>query len=198
MIDERLEELERHLLRQTALVQLQFRADDDNRTAGIIDALAKKVLAETALLALERVAEGLERAIVGATQNAAAAAVVEQRVHGFLKHALFVANDNVWRAQLHELLEPVVAVDDAAIEVVEIGSGEAAAIERHQRAQLRRKNRDHVQNHPFGLVAALAEGFQNLQALGKLDALLERGIGLHFFAQLVARASRLRRGAAVP
>src|SRR5690606_11672722 len=37
-IDERLEQLERHLLRQTAFMQLQFRADDDDRTAGIIDA----------------------------------------------------------------------------------------------------------------------------------------------------------------
>ena len=32
-IDERLEQLERHLLGQTALMQLQFRADHDHRTA---------------------------------------------------------------------------------------------------------------------------------------------------------------------
>src|SRR5256712_6782036 len=84
VVDERLEQLERHLLRQTALVQLQFRADDDDGAAGIVHALAEKVLAETALLALERVAEGFERAIVGSAQNAAAAAGVGPSVNGIL------------------------------------------------------------------------------------------------------------------
>ena len=51
-VDERLEQLERHLLRQPALMQLQLRADDDDRTAGVIDALAEQVLTEPALLAL--------------------------------------------------------------------------------------------------------------------------------------------------
>ena len=56
VVDERLEQLERHLLRQAALVQLQLGTDDDHRTAGVVDALAEQVLAEPALLALERVA----------------------------------------------------------------------------------------------------------------------------------------------
>ena len=128
VIDERLEELERHLLRQTALVELQFRAHDDYRTAGIIHALAEQVLAEAALLALQSVGERLERAIVGAAQHAAAAAVVEERVDGFLQHALFVADDHVGRVKLHELLQPVVAVDHAAIQIVQVGSGETAAV----------------------------------------------------------------------
>ena len=54
--DERLEQLERHGLGQTALVQLELRADHDDRTAGVVDALAEQVLAEAALLALEHVA----------------------------------------------------------------------------------------------------------------------------------------------
>src|SRR4029077_14409867 len=184
VVDERLEEFERHLLGQTALVEFQFRADHDDGTAGVVHALAEEVLAETPLLSLERVAEGLEGAVVGCAQDVTAAAVVKQRVDGFLKHALFVAHDDVRRAQFHELLQPVVAVDDAAIEVVQIGSGEATAVERHQRAQLRRKNRNHVENHPLRLVAALAEGFENFEALGELDALLQRRIHLHLFAEL--------------
>src|SRR5260370_2336142 len=63
-------------------------------------------------------------------------------------------------------------------------SGEAAGGQRHKREQLRWKQRNHVENHPVRLVAALAEGFQNLEALGELDALLERRIGLHLFAEL--------------
>src|SRR5450755_2043033 len=65
VIDERLEELERHFLRQTALIELEFRADDDNRTSRIVNALTEQVLAEAALLALERVGQRLERAVVG-------------------------------------------------------------------------------------------------------------------------------------
>jgi hypothetical protein len=42
--DERLEEDERHLLRQTALVELELRPDDDDGTARVIDALAEQVL----------------------------------------------------------------------------------------------------------------------------------------------------------
>ena len=61
---ERLEELERHLFGQTALVQLERRTDDDDRTARVVDALAEQVLTEAALLALENIRERLERPIV--------------------------------------------------------------------------------------------------------------------------------------
>jgi hypothetical protein len=77
VINKRLEEFERHLLGQSALVQLEFGTDDDDGTSGIVDALAQQVLAEAALLALERVRERLERTIVGAAQHAPTAAVVE-------------------------------------------------------------------------------------------------------------------------
>ena len=186
MIDERLEQLERHLLRQAALVELQLGTDHDHGTAGIIDALAEQVLAEAALLAFERIGERLERAVVGATQNAAAAAVVEQRVDGFLQHALFVAHDHVGRVQLDQLLQPVVAVDDAAIQIVQIGRGETAAIQWHQRTKLGRNDRDHVQNHPLGLVTGLAEAFHHAQALGVLQLLLLRHFGLHPLADFEA------------
>ena len=191
VIDERLEQLERHLLRKTALVQLQLGTDHDDRTAGVVDALAEQVLAEAALLAFERVGERFQRAVVGAAQHAAAAAVVEQRVHGFLQHALFIAHDHVRSMQLHQLLQPVVAVDDAAIQVVQIGGRETAAIERHQRTQLRRNHRDHVENHPLRLVAGLAEALDHAQALGELQLLLLRSLGLHLLANFLAE--RLRR-----
>ena len=53
---ERLEQLERHQLGQAALVQLELRADHDDRTARVVDALAEQVLTEPALLALEQIA----------------------------------------------------------------------------------------------------------------------------------------------
>ncbi len=135
--NEGLEQLERHLLRQSALVQAQGRADHDDRAAGIVDALAEQVLAEPALLALDHVGQGLERTLVGARDGTAAAAVVEQRVHGFLEHPLLVAHDDVRRIQLEQPAQAVVAVDDAAVQIVQIRGREAAAVERHQRTQIR-------------------------------------------------------------
>ena len=86
--DERAEQLNGHFLRHAALIELQLRADDDNRTAGIVDTLAQQVLTEAALLALEHVGQGLQRAVVGAGDGAAAAAVVDEGIHGLLQHAL--------------------------------------------------------------------------------------------------------------
>src|ERR1700729_504958 len=182
-IDERLEQLQRHLLRQTALMQPQLGADHDHRTSGIVDALAEQVLAEAALLALQHVGQRLQGSLVGAGDDAAAAAVVEQSVDRLLQHALFVADDDVGRTQLHQPLQAVVAVDDAAIEVVEVRGRKATAIERHQRPQVRRNHRHHGQDHPLRLVAGIAEGLDDLQALGEL-LVLDVGFSLlHLDAQ---------------
>ena len=101
VIDERLEQLERHFLWQTALVQLQLRADHDDGAAGVVHALAEEILAEASLLALQGVGERLQRAVVGAAQNASATSVIEQGIHGFLQHALFVAHDDFGSVQVH-------------------------------------------------------------------------------------------------
>ena len=118
---------------------MSSRTGHDHRTARIVDALAEQVLAEAALLALEHVGQRLQRTLVGTGDHAAAAAVVEQRINGFLQHALFVADDDVRRAQFDQALQAVVAVDHAAIEIVEIRGRKAATVERHQRAQFGRE-----------------------------------------------------------
>ena len=50
--NERLEQLEGHLLRNTALIDLQLRSYDDNRTSGVVYSLTEQVLTETSLLTL--------------------------------------------------------------------------------------------------------------------------------------------------
>ena len=112
------EELDGHLLGHAALVDLQVRADHDNGTAGVVHALAQQVLTEAALLALEHIAQGLEGAGVGAGDGTAAAAVVNEGVHSLLEHALLIADDDVGRVELLQSLQAVVAVDDAAVQVV--------------------------------------------------------------------------------
>src|SRR5215472_10448524 len=102
------------------MVEAQLRAHHDDRAPGVVDALAEQVLPEAPLLALDHVGERLERALVGSGDGTAAAAVVEQRIHRFLQHALLVAHDDVGRVELEQPAQAVVAVDDAAIEIVEV------------------------------------------------------------------------------
>src|SRR5262249_40587340 len=179
-VDERLEQLERHFLWRATLVQLEFGADHDHRAAGIVDALAEQVLPETALLALEHVSQRLQRALVGARDNATTSTIVEQRIDRFLQHAFFVADNDVRRAELDQPLQSVVAVDDAAIEIVEIGRGKTSTVERHQRPQIGRDHRYDRQDHPFWLVAGIDEGLDQLEALGDL-LLLDVAVGLREF-----------------
>ena len=172
--DERLEQLERHLLGQAALVELELRPDDDDRAARVVHALAEQVLAEPALLALEHVRQALEAVVAGAGDGAAAAAVVDQRVAGFLEHPLLVADDDLRGAELQEPLEPVVAVDHAAVEVVEVGGRETAAVELDHRPEVRRDDRDDRQDHPLRAGAGAAEGLDQAQPLDGLLAALAR------------------------
>ena len=125
----------------------------------------------------------LERALVGAGDGLAAAAVVEEGVDRLLEHAALVADDDLGRVELEQALQAVVAVDDAAVEIVEIAGREPAAVERHERAEIRREHRDHRQHHPLGPVAALAEGLDDLEALGELLPLRLAGRLAHLVAE---------------
>ena len=178
----RLEQHERHFLGQPALVEFQFRPDDDHRTPRIIDALAQQVLAETPAFAFEHIRERLERTIAGARDRTAMTAVIEQGVDGLLQHALFVANDDVRRLELEEVLETVIAVDDAAIEIVQIGRCEAAALERDQRTQIGRDDGQHFEHHPLGAGAGMLEAEHELEPLGQtLADLLALRVEHRFF-----------------
>src|SRR5690606_2446473 len=161
---ERLEQLESHLLGQTALVQVELRADDDDRTARVVDALSEQVLTEAALLALEHVAQGLQRTVSGTGDGATAAAVVEQGVDGLLQHPLLVVDDDLGSPEVDQSTQTVVAVDHTAVQVVQVAGGEAAAVELDHRAQLRRDDRDDVQDHRRGAHAGLEERVDDLEA----------------------------------
>ena len=188
--DERLEQLQRHALGQTALVQLQRRADHDDRAARIVDALAQQVLAEAALLALEHVRQALELVVARAADGPPASTVVDQRVDRLLEHALFVADDDLGSLKFQKALEAVVAVDDAPVQVVQIGGREATTVQLHHRPQIRRQDGQRGHDHPLRPIAALAERLDHAQALGGLLALLTAGrvrLGAQLGAQLVER-----------
>ena len=174
-IDERLEEFERHLLRQAALMQLEFWTHDDNGATRVIDALAKQVLAETALLALEHIGERLQWTLIRACDDATTTTIVEQRVDRLLQHALLVTDNDIRRTKFDEALQSIVAVDDAAIEIVQIGGRETATIQRNERTKIWWDNRYNRQDHPFWLIARHHERFDDLQTLGELLRLQFRG-----------------------
>src|SRR5690606_17189828 len=104
--------------------------------------------------------------------GAAAPAVVEQGVDCLLEHPLLVVDDDLGRAQVEEPLQPVVAVDDPAIQVVEVGGGEATTVQLDHRPDVRRDHRDGLEDHVLGVVLALPEGLHDLHPLGGTLALL--------------------------
>ena len=162
---ERLEQLQGHQLRQPTLMQLELRSDHDDRPARVVHALAEQVLPEAALLTLEQVRERLERTVARTGDGPAATTVVEERVDRLLQHALLVVDDDLRRTEVDEPLEPVVAVDDAAVEIVEVAGREPATVELHHRPQLRRDHRHRVEHHAHRGVARLLESRDDLQPL---------------------------------
>ena len=152
--DERLEQFERDLLRQAALVQLQFGADDDHRTGRVVDALAEQVLAEAALLALDHVGQGLERAVdepsTGPLQRLLSNSASTDCCS--IRFSLRMMTSGAFRST--QLLQPVVAVDDAAVEVVQVATWRSC---RESSSTSGRRSGGmtgmHVEDHPLGLVA---------------------------------------------
>ena len=164
---EGLEQLQRHSLRQPALVDLQRGSNHDHRPAGVVNALAQEVLPKTALLALEHVREALQLVVGRSGHGPAAPAVVNQRVHRLLQHPLLVADDDLRRAEVEQPLEAVVAVDDPAVEVVQVTGRKPATIELHHGPEVRRQDGQDGEDHPSRLGAGLAEGFHHAQAFDR-------------------------------
>ena len=87
--------------------------------------------------------------------------------------------------QVEEGPKPVVAVDDPSVEVVQIGGGEPAALQRDERPKVRRQHRNDVHDHPAGIDARPAKGVDDLEALGELLPLGDGGGLADFDPQLL-------------
>ena len=144
-------------------MQFQLRSDDDDGTARVIHALAEQVLTETSALALEHVAQRFQRTIARAGNSTAVTAVIEQRVNGFLEHALFISDNDIRRLQLKQVLQPVVPVDHAAIQIVQVRSREPSAFKRNERTQVRRNHWQNIEHHPIGTGMRRGEALDEFQ-----------------------------------
>jgi hypothetical protein len=89
------------------------------------------------------------------------------------------------RIEVEQLLEAVVAVDQTAVEVVQIARREVARVEQHERAQVRRNDRDDVQHHELGVLSRVAQHLDRAQALDDVLHALLRARGDQLFAQFL-------------
>ena len=106
--------------------------------------------------------------------------VVKQGIDRFLKHALFITDDDFRSLELKQVFEAVVSIDHPPIKIVQIGSGKAPTFQWHQRPEIWRNDWQHHKNHP------IRTGLAGDEALKKLDALGQ------FFAYLLAAGLRHR------
>ena len=182
--DEWLVQLECHWLWHAALMHAQAWAHDDHGTARVIHTLTQKVLAETTLLALEHVGQGLQWTVRSAGHGTTTTAIVEEGINSFLKHALLVVEHDLWCAELDQTLQTVVTVDHTTVEIIEVGGCEAAAVQLDHRTQIRWDNRDGVENHCCWAGAGVEECVHNLQALESASLALA-GASAHDFTKLL-------------
>src|SRR5210317_2124193 len=169
---ERLIKFQRDLLWQATLMEPQGWANDNDATGRVIDSFAEQVLTKPALLALDHVRQTLERPVAGSQDGPLAAIVVEESVNRLLQHPLFIADDDLGGIQVNKLLEPVVPVDDAAVEVIEVAGGKIATVEHDKWTQVGGDDGDDIEDHPLGLVFAVTNGLHNLQSIDEVFLLL--------------------------
>ncbi len=107
-------------------------------------------MTETPPLTLEHVAERLEWAVGSTRYSTTVASVVEKGIYRLLKHALFIADDDFWSLELQQGAKTVVAIDDSAIEIIEIGCRETSPFKWNKRSEIRGNDWKHIQDHPLG------------------------------------------------
>ena len=146
------EKLQCHQFRQTTLIHAKIRTYNDDGTSRKVDTFPKEVLAKTSLFPFDDLTQRLQRSFIGTLDGIATAAVIDESIHGFLEHTLFVAHDNIGRIQIHEAFETLVAVYDAAIKVVHVTNGKFPSIECHEWTEIRWQYRNDCKHHPFGSI----------------------------------------------
>ena len=165
------EQFQSHFLWNTALVQFEFWTYYDNGTAGVVNTLTKKVLTETTLLTTEQTRQGLEFAVTSTCLWALGTRVVQQAINSILKHTFFVVDQDFWSVDFDKSLQTIVTVDNSAVQIVEVACCISTTIKWYHCTEFWWKNRQNCQNHPFGAVATLTEGFNNVQTLDSANFL---------------------------
>ena len=80
-------------------------------------------------------------------------AVVDKCVNSFLKHSLFVSNDDVRCFKLQHFLKTVISVDNTSVKVIKVAGCVSSAVQQYHRSDIRWYNRYSLQYHPLRSVA---------------------------------------------
>ncbi len=163
-----LKELHSHLFGQAALIEFELGTNRDHRASGIVNTLSEQVLTEASLFSLELIGERFERTGAATTHGACLSAIIDQCIHSFLKHALFIAEDNFRRADLKQAFEAVVARDHSAIEIVKVCRSKASTFQGNQRAQRGRQDGQCFQDHVSRIIPATNESIDYFQLIDQL------------------------------
>ena len=150
---ERLEQLDCHLFRKTALINLQLRSNDDNGTSGVVNTLTKKVLTETSGFTFQHIGKGFQGSVSRTCYRAAAAAIVDQGINCFLKHTFLIADNDIRSTKLKKSLQTIVTINDSSVQVIQVRCCETSAIQLYHRTKIRRDYRNNVKDHPLRTVA---------------------------------------------
>ena len=104
-----------------------------------------------------------------------------------MKHTFLVAENHFGRLYFHQSFQTIIADDDAAIEVVEVGCCKTSSIQRHQRTKLWRCHGNNLHDHPLGTVDVFAgtECLYHLQTLQGFRLSLLCRVVIGTVAQLV-------------
>ena len=174
--DEWLEELKCHFLWQAALVQLEFRTNNDNGTSRVVNTLSEQVLAEPAFLALEHVRKRLECTTIGTRYWALTTSVVNKCIDGFLQQTLLMVDNRLRCPDFLNLLQAVVTVDNTAVQVIKVRRRKTSTIELNHWTQLRRDDRYTVEDHPLWTALRIDERGKDIEALDRTHNLWTRCI----------------------
>src|SRR4030042_251929 len=100
--------------------------------------------------------------MVAADGNSApAAAVIDERIDGFLEHAFFIADDDFRGADIYQMVQSVVAVDNPAVKVVKVGGGKPAAVQLYHGSEVGGQDGEDGQNHPLRFIPAITESLHD-------------------------------------
>src|SRR5207247_5374860 len=113
------------------------------------------------LFPAERIREAAQRLPMRAKQGTREVAVIKQGIAGCLQSMLFAKNHQVWCVNSQKALQAVVAVNNTAVEFIDIRGREAPAIEGKHRAQIRREYWDYAQYHPLRFGLRASQGFDH-------------------------------------
>ena len=180
--NKRFKQLDSHLLRQTTLVNLQFRSHYDYGTSRIVDTFTKQVLTETSLFTFQHIRQGFQGTVTRSGYRTAAASIIDERIHSFLQHTFLIADNNIGSSQLQKSFQTVVTVDNTAVQIIQVRSCKTSTIQLYHRTKIRRNHWDYRHNHPVGMIAGLAERLYHFQSLDDTGTFLSGRI-LQFFFQ---------------